>query len=224
MALEGHPGVLVRKEKLRLEGISDDGPTSPKTLEYVKSGKDIFDEMRDKYGVTLPEFQYVVSEDPDGQSTRLFTMTEEVRGRELSDIPEFTMEEAQEVDRVFSGAIRQLADSYRMKNRYWIDIDISQFMLGKRMNEEKDSVYMVDVEPRSTTWYGNAGEPMSQVFKILAGIELVESRSGGTRLDNSRAALRDIFSQIEKPTEEKPGNYMGEVLLPHYKDISSRLA
>ncbi len=219
--LNMHQNILIRKEKLRLQGITDEGPTSTKTLDYLANGKQLFEEMRETYGVAVPDFQYVIGQDDVDGSPRLYTMTEKIEGKDLSKVESFDKRAILLADMALSGAIAQLKHSLMQQKRYWIDIDISQFMLGRRDGESEDSVYLADLEPRTAAWWGNQGEVLAKIYSLLEGIESIESRGDGERLILSRAQLREMFDTLHEPEEKD--QYLGETLLVHYHDLAQRL-
>lgn len=219
--LSEHPNLVIRKEKLRLAGVAEDGPTGQKALEYLREGRNIFEAMRGKYGVSVPDFQYIIGEnDVDGMPW-LYTMTEKIEGKDLSKVETFTKKEIDLVDTALSGAITQLSDSQKQGDRYWIDIDVSQFMLGRRDGDAEAAVYLVDLEPRTAKWGGNQGEVLAKIHSLLEGIESIESRGQGEILSASRARLRELFCALHEPAPND--EYFREPLLEHYRDLDVRI-
>jgi hypothetical protein len=54
--------------------------------------------LRAKYGVAVPDFQYVIGEgDADGKPW-LYTMTERIDGKDLSNVESFEEEQIEKID------------------------------------------------------------------------------------------------------------------------------
>ena len=219
------PETVIRKERLRLGGLTDEGPTSAKTTKKLSEGKQMFTDLREKYNVPVPDFEYVIAENPDKQGTPwLYTVTEKVHGQNLEEVQSFNKQEVGEVDNALSGTTRQIGDAYNQNGVYWLDADKGQFMLGRKKGDTAARVYATDLEPRTGTFAGTKTseyELLAKLHNLLENVEHVEARSGGVRLEKSRKVLSELLSNLPPPGPEE--TYFDVPLLPAYQDMVRRL-
>lgn len=223
--IKDKPGFVVRKEKFVLDGITNDGLITKKTTEQLALARAMFSRLREKYGVPVLNFNYIIGEDPDKKGTpKLYTFEEKVKGTSLDKIESFRGDSVEKIDKAYFGILSQLADSFESGDHFWLDAEQSQFILGKRDGEMEEQPYVADPEPR-VAHFKNLKNPeyflLERVYDLLHDIEDIESRAHGTKLEKSREIIKKVFAKIPMPGAEE--KYFGEDVLPAYSDIAKRL-
>ena len=149
--IDEDPKFVMRKEKFNLEGITLDGLTTQKTTEQLVKTRAMFSRLREKYGVPVVQFSYVIGEDPKRRGVpALHTFEEKVKGDSLEKIETFERDDLGKIDKAYVGILNQLSDSFESGEPFWLDAEQSQFILGTREGETERQPFVADLEPRIT--------------------------------------------------------------------------
>ena len=176
-------------------------------LRRYQRGRELFYELRDKYGINVPEIQYVVGED-EGQ-IRIFTITDRIDGHDLGHIKTYETDlRAKEVDGLFGKIVDYYAAKFASGEEFlWDTTGGLQFVYGTNRAHPKinsqglpqKELYLIDFDPRYT------GRP-SEIFDCLDDI-----------VENIRE-VEGVFMAELSGAREKLLKFLGSIAEdnPHY--------
>ena len=148
--LENNPDKIIRLEKFSKKQIkSNNFDDLESRVENHKKGKRLFFELKEKYGISVPEFNFVVGEGNDSLPM-MYTVVDKVKGKHFVEaLPEFRDEgEIEIIENHFIKIINYLRDKHKEQGEWLCDIvSNKQYMFGKTSNNQEDDLYLVDVQP-----------------------------------------------------------------------------
>ncbi len=115
--------------------------------EYHVAGKKLFYELRDKYGIAVPDIE-LVAHLINGEKA-MVTVTDMIDGKNLDEVTfgENNRVAAEQYENFFDGMTKCCIDKFFEEGLYIADLKNEQFVYGKRKGDKEDKIYYVDVDP-----------------------------------------------------------------------------
>lgn len=122
--------------------------------DYVRA-REIFSEIRSRYGIAVPEMRMValaktseLTKSGDVDGGKMFTIVDDIEGKSLYETRCLPQEAAPQFERFFEKLIRYIIDSYAEKKPFLWDIDrAKQYVYGRKKEDKDNEIYLVDVDP-----------------------------------------------------------------------------
>lgn len=196
--------------------------TVEEEVQKQKRGRALLLEYANRYHVAIPSFDVVIGEDEEGYpyGETVYTVVDRIYGKVFEEIladPFEVKKMAPEIDELLSKQIIYWKDKFEAQEEFLWDLHENQFMYGRRVGEDTDQFYLVDIEPR----YRKADREAENVhflFKILFykrdSIHRIES-AGGIKLSKTRDQLTAFLTSMPK---DLPEYERAEYLLENLKE------
>ncbi len=119
--------------------------------ELYRRGEELFNALRDSYGISVPPFEYVFGQNPSEKnksSFTIYTIRDRVAGVDLLEAN--ASEDAslkEKVDSSFAKLVHFYSDVYDRGGDYLTDVPPTQFVYGKCSQDTEKEVYLVDTDP-----------------------------------------------------------------------------
>ena len=123
--------------------------------------KEFFDRLRTTYDISVPDINLVLGRNDKGQD-RMLMVVDKIEGQSIEESRLLPAEAKEKFDSFYASLFSSILDDYRANRFFFSDVDNSQFVYGRKQGDSEDSVYLVDVEPKS-----------------IASIDLLVSMKGG---------------------------------------------
>lgn len=196
-ALKKNPDLLVRFYPFDYKDSSTTG------LGKFRRGVSVFETLRDKYGIAVPQLRHIVGEE-NGEKG-VYTVVDRIYGKNLKEASTELLERGRRVlDQMFTRFARYYCDVYEHGGDYWYEFGLKQIVYGHQKGETADRLYLVDVDPLYQTYdpqnprqgYGS----MARMFRRLARemVEMESRLSAGQRFENARSALTQFLTSVPK--------------------------
>lgn len=162
-SLQDDPEKIVRFERLSFESRRSD-KLGQQDIDRFNLSKNLFYELRDKYGIAIPSIETIIGYNPKGEMSGII-ITDRIHGKNLGDT-DFNDNSKEQVENKFGKFFNNMAkyyiDKYEHGGLFLYDINSMQFVYGRKQNESEDNIYYVDVEPK----YGEVDlrKPRNQKF------------------------------------------------------------
>ncbi len=209
---EGDPRYVVRIEDIEfLKTYFFKEASSPQ--ETMKKTKELFDELKEKYGIIAP-VNFAIVEGWEKKGPLLYIVTDKVEGQRPEEV-DFNFPDKEEL-------IKKFEDFYVSLTRYFIDKfksddlvfwDIaksSAIKYGKKEGDTLPNLYVIDTDPKLIS--GSSG--IGDLTDMFPTIQMIEAK-GGRRFSLVRKELSDFLSQLDseeiKPADKVSENYMKSV-------------
>lgn len=194
--LENNPDKLVRSVDFHFGE-----PDTNIAMERCRKARELFDELK-KYGVRLPNPEFVLGRTPSGK-IRIYTVVDKIYGKELLRLNKEEIQRlADELDSLFTALIAYYEDKYEHGGDFLADItERKQFMYGHKIGEEKQFLYLVDVDPFYYTDNGDTASRGHQLEKIATDIhaEINAAEHGeNIKLENARREIINFRKILDK--------------------------
>lgn len=148
--LKGSPEKIVR--------VMEFGGVLDQDLSMYAKAKEYFGELRQKYGIHVPEMQTVVVvrsrvSEREGHlfyySGLFYTVVDRIYGATLREISKASQFPNDKFDECFASLVLMFTDVEKNGGAFVGDFvnPWEMFMYGRRVGEEEDNVYLVDVDP-----------------------------------------------------------------------------
>lgn len=137
--LEHSGDKLVREEPFINNSIDD-------SISHYRGMKKMFEDMRDSYGVNVPDIDIVIGNSKKGEK-RVFMLVDKINGQPLDEFKNVPLEEKEKLERLFIGALQSMFDAYKKREPFFSDLKLANIMYGrksKEKNTEKD-FFLFDV-------------------------------------------------------------------------------
>jgi len=123
---------------------------SARTTEIQNQAKEEFEELNDKYGVSVAPFEYKTVRDEETNENVLYCISEKIHGENL--ITKLKEKEFSnrigDVEKWLISLTDYFKDKYREGNHYLGDVaNIGNYIYGHRKDETEDKLYLIDTEP-----------------------------------------------------------------------------
>lgn len=169
--------------------------------EYLKvfnANKERLRELRDKYGIAVPDIDLILGKDDKGKEA-VFMVVDKIEGDNLTEIDKFPPGTASQFDVFFAALFQYLLDANRDKFPVLSDIGhLFQYVYGHRAGKNGKSIYLVDVEPAlcypRESHFGQTLWIMAS--ELISGMNSVEERLGGIKLKRAREKLNEVSREI----------------------------
>lgn len=203
---ENNPEKIVkisRKENIYRFTGENDPVESPKSFEILKKSKEHYNELNNKYNIAVTQPEYIVGMDEEGNESVVYSVSDRIHGDNLLEkIKDFkSSEDIKELENLLISLMDYFEDKFNNDNYYLGDIgNLGNYMYGCRKGEDKDRVYLVDVEPvldgldspeKRNFFYSR----IKEVF--YPQIEYIEKETE-LNLSNTRKRYSDFIKNIEK--------------------------
>jgi len=202
---ENNPEKIVkisRKENIYRFTGENDPVESPKSIEIQKKSKEHYSELAGKYNIAITQPEYVIGKDEDGKESVVYSVSDRIHGDNLLErIKDFKPEEIEELENLLISLMDYFEDKFNNDNYYLGDVgNLGNYMYGRKKEEDKDRIYLVDVEPvlndldsseKRNFFYSR----IKEVF--YPQIEYAEKETGLT-LSGVRKRYSDFIRNIEK--------------------------
>lgn len=123
---------------------------SSETLEIIKKSKQHYEELSKKYGIAITPFEYIIGTGEEEKEPVLYSVSDKIHGDNLfAKIKNLKSEEnIRETENLLIALTNYFEDKFHNDNCYLGDVsNLSNYMYGRRIGENKDRIYLVDVEP-----------------------------------------------------------------------------
>lgn len=148
-ALEGHPEIIARHEDLLAY---PDGAKRPEDL--LRRAKQLFTEIAELYHIAVPQLSYVSDENHLGSQAPaedFYIITDRIRGitgRELLQVEQWNHDTAHQILELYEKLVHYFASKAEQAEWFLTDIyPLRQYILGRRQADERETLFLVDLEP-----------------------------------------------------------------------------
>jgi len=177
-------------------------------VEMYKNGRELLDELREKYGIPIVDYSNVVGKNDTGQNV-MYSISKTVRGQDFSqylqehsgNIPEGIQEK---INLHFIALVKYYTDKFVNGGKYLYDSGFNaQYAVGKLDKDlsAPDEIYLVDIKPRifeaKPLDFTANQELLFRISSLIGQIRQVEAKTGKT-LSEPRALLKDFFTRLEE--------------------------
>ena len=196
-----------RASGLRAE-LFDTIPLSNKRLDHAQS---LYAELRDVYGVQMPNVTYKLGSDTNGNQG-YFRRSEPVHGKNLAQV--LAHVPSDQLEAHYVSLAHYYGDKAKSDGDYPLDIANDQFMYGRREGDTVDKIYLVDQEPL----YSNrsaveryAGTSLKHTAHLLAK-DVLQAQAAGKDLPESKQAVLALLALLPEGPQ-----------YPLYDDLANKL-
>ena len=179
-----------RKENIYRFSLDNVDPIeSARTIEIQNQAKEEFEELNDKYGVSVTPFEYKTVRDEETNENVLYCISEKIHGDNL--IVKLKEKEFSnrigDIEKWLISLTNYFKDKYREGNHYLGDVaNIGNYIYGHKKDEIEDKLYLIDTEPVLV----GLKTPQEKEFfnervlkNLLAQIEYIEKETGKELID-----------------------------------------
>lgn len=178
---------------------------SAKTIEIQDEAKKHFEELENKYGISVAPFEYKIGLDEDGKENILYCMSDKIHGdnfiTKLKD-KDFS-NRIGDTEKLMTSLISYFKDKYKEGNYYLGDVaNIGNYIYGRRKDEKEDKLYLIDTEPILVGLKTPQEKEFfnKRVLEILfSQIEYIEKETG-----QELVAVRKKYADLVEGTKENP--------------------
>lgn len=201
-SLQNNPEKIVRFNPL-LRSVEE-------TVERYNTSKNLFYELRDHYGVAVPNIETLIGYNEKGEKS-VIIVTERVHG---SNLDKLSLEGSdgstikQQFDNFFNNMVQYYLDKSKHQSLYVGDLKNEQFVYGRRKDETIDQVYYVDIEPFFRAHNPTAIE--ANFFNPLISLTIMMDRIEAKFFE----AFGDSFPFEFKEAREKIISFTDELSVP----------
>ncbi|MCX6736312.1 MAG: hypothetical protein NTZ13_04475 [Candidatus Parcubacteria bacterium] len=150
--IPGKSDVVVRKSFVNVHGEGSAEQTIKERVDYLRNQANEFRKITDRLGIRVAKTDYVIGRDPELDQPAIFAVTERIEGESLDNLIFIDKEMAEKIDDLYAKIISGCIDSYFENGYWWIDPKNSQFVYGKAPGDEREDIYLVDVDPNVFSW------------------------------------------------------------------------
>ena len=123
---------------------------SAQTIEIQDEAKKHFEELEDKYGISVAPFEYKIGFDEESNENVLYCISDKIHGDNLiTKLKEkYFNNRIGDVEKLLISLTSYFKDKYKEGNYYLGDVaNIGNYIYGKRKDEKEDKLYLIDTEP-----------------------------------------------------------------------------
>lgn len=195
--IENLPGKLVRERPIW----ADTPEKLQDEIRVFNKGKLLFDKLKDKYGINIPDTGFVIGKNENDEIT-MFIIVDEIRGKRIDQInllPEITKEK---LDELLASLIQHYFDVYQNGGDFLWKFGMDEIVWGRRKGKEKKSIWFVDVDPEYGTYDKKEPEPKNKrLFTLIARIgeaiiELEKKFEQPVKLQLARQQLKETINNM----------------------------
>lgn len=184
------------------------GIDSESSFKLYREGQKIFKIMREKYHISIPEFNYVFAPPESGSKANfvVYTVRDKIHGTPLNEkLSENDDSLRVKLDIFFTNLFRFYQDIYTEGGNYLNDLPPQQFVYGRKRGESEDSVYLIDTDPWYSTFSSNRETLYNSDFfhmlvNLLDLLNTVEEINQFSLL-NARNLFRNFVYSIVETSE-----------------------
>ncbi|MFZ3011653.1 MAG: hypothetical protein WA060_01485 [Minisyncoccia bacterium] len=122
---------------------------SKEAVALAAKSNSMVEELRNKYGLTVPKFLRIIGKDQEGKIV-VYTIVEKIHGENIIEKDwneEEKAEIAAQMEKELLSLLEYFKNKYEDKSEFLMDIArVRQFMYGTKKGDESPHVYMVDIE------------------------------------------------------------------------------
>ena len=134
------PGKIVINQRIR----SHSDEELNEVMGMIRQGHDVYYQLRDRYGISIPDFDYEVGDRNRGYAT-LYTYVDKIEGGNIADTS-LPQESKEKLDVFYKTMIDYYLDVYQNGGNYWADFRNDQLVYGHKVGEGNNEVYVVDLD------------------------------------------------------------------------------
>src|SRR3990167_2361822 len=232
--LENNPEKIVkisRKENIYRFSPKNNPVESPESLEIIKKSKEHYEELINKYGIAVTPFEYAIDMDEEEKEPVLYSVSDKIYGDNLlTKVKECKFDEnIKEVEDLLIALTNYFEDKFYNDNYYLEDVgNLSNYMYGHRKGENKDRIYLVDIEPVLSDL--NSLEKRKHFYSRMKEsfyphIEYAEKEMG-VNLTDVRKEYSDFIEGVKTTSEENNSKtesqeIQGERLIEYSQKVGS---
>src|SRR3989338_2088491 len=198
---------ISRKENIYRFSPKNNPVESPESLEIIKKSKEHYEELINKYGIAVTPFEYAIDMDEEEKEPVLYSVSDKIYGDNLlTKFKEFKFDEnIKEVEDLLIALTNYFEDKFYNDNYYLEDVgNLSNYMYGQRKGENKDRIYLVDIEPVLSDL--NSLEKRKHFYSRMKEsfyphIEYAEKEMG-VNLTDVRKEYSDFIEGVKTTSEE----------------------
>lgn len=201
--------MVVRRETL---GSFRDTFRGMDPIEGIKKSKELFGELENKYNIQVVPFSRVVGNNEDGKAT-VYTISKKIKGENLEK-KEFNNYEKKEVikqlELLYSSLLQYLEDKHKHGGYYFTDIFNNYQYVWRESKNEKQNIYLVDVDSCYTKYYLGPGVRAVDDFDfffclrgLAAMITIMEDKLGGIKFKDARNRFFSFLDSLKKCYPDK---------------------
>ena len=159
-------------------------------------------ELRTRYGISVPAFEYKIGIDDSFGKLAIFTIVEKINGETLHS--NWNMISSDELENLFINLIKYHEDKFFNDTHFLSDLcNLSNYMYGHTEDDSKNKIYLHDIEPVITNfnekfvYYGDGRDRMySHIKELRNGIDEVENKLG-IEFNSFASSYKLLISKME---------------------------
>jgi len=116
------------------------------TVVHYKTIKDRFAEMRDDYGVNIPDMDIVMGESEPGKPS-VFMIVDKIEGKDLGELETLPENSREKFETFYANFLQSIFYGYKQKKPFYRDIKTGNIMYGHKSKEKgaEEDFFLTDV-------------------------------------------------------------------------------
>ena len=186
----GRPEILVRERVIAPDEDSE------KLMDSMSKAQELFARMRATYGISIVSAELLGGENADGRPA-IYTVVDKIEGKNVTDTEHLPDTAKDALDALYVSLARYYDDARKQGGAYWGDCNNTQFVYGRKKDEEDAHFYLVDIGPEFYTPGQSEHFPISwPILQMCRG--LVEAEKKFTPVAHLQTARETLLSTIEE--------------------------
>ena len=192
--VKGRPDILVR------ERVLDSGEDAEKLMERMGEAKDLFEHMGATYGINVVSVELLGGETAEG-TPAIYTIVDKIEGKNITDTEHQPETAKDELDALYVSLASYYDDARKQGGKYWGDCNNTQFVYGRKADEDAEHFHLVDIGPEFYAPGQNEYFPVSwPILQITRG--LVEAEKKFTPHAHLGGAREALLRTIEEMSDD----------------------
>ena len=186
-------GLSVTDDKLVRSAFLERKPEEREaTIAEHREAKAYFHHLRDDYDIAVPDIDIVIAK--EGNEPVIYDVVDRVKGQEMALVKNFPPEALPEIDAFYANLLTSFRNDTLLGRPIWMDLGSDQLVYGRRKNETRDRVYIVDIENILSDPDDEPARALtSAIMRIERSMSTAEKKfPPGTRLERTRKLLEEI--------------------------------
>lgn len=200
-ALEGDQNKIIREIQVRAHATKD----AREVVEIVSRGFRVFEKLRDKYHINIPNTEFVIGNKKKTGYATLYTRVDLIEGQNLTET-DLPTEAKEKLENFYCSLLQSYADIYLEGGDFWRDFNNTQIVYGHKKESPINDFYIVDLDTNNIAIsnYDLNRKNISnktlfeQIFAIAFAIKQAEEKfNSPLRLEKSRNKIIEIIKTID---------------------------
>ena len=168
--------------------------------ELVRTGKELFAELVEKYGIAVPVTFYE-------RNGEVYSVVDKVtEAEEISE--EEKKEHASKISKLYASIASYFLDKLKGGDLYLWDIcGASQYVYGKREGDEKNNVYLIDTD----IWLGNSRSGLCLTMYWLTRHMSASEKKFGAHFADARSSISDFIQTLPDDLDDEEKLHVSEI-------------